>query len=402
MRARILWLVVGLSILSFAVVTGASAQETGSIRGTVTNGTAGGEDVVGLTVFLNRYQGMDIAETFTTEVQEDGTYEFTDIPIVEGEAFLTLVKHSGVDYYSEMILLSTEPDAVADITVHETTNDPSAIVVSSRGIILSGADPDTRLVEVFEIVGVDNATDRSYVGTDGTVLQLPLPDGAAQITPQPGFDYGTPRLVNGTFITTGAIQPGEQTALLAYSVPYSGDSTTIEIGTAMPTSTMRILVRENTFDISSPALNDVGTVDVSGDLYHVLSVDNPIVGDAISVSVGNLPKAGSSGDSSNGPLYAGVAAGVGLLAAGGLTAVALRRRSKSSAREDIPTGEGVAPTGDVIEDERLALAAELNELDDELAAGTIDQAAYDSERQEILEELRAVTRRRRGIEDASV
>jgi hypothetical protein len=358
-----------------AIPLSASADSTGTISGTVTNGTSGGGSVAGLTVTLYEYQGMNVVKQYTGTTDDSGKYVFKDVPVLDGEAYIAHVTYSNVDFPGTLLLMPQDAGKVDAIKVYEPSTDASIISLDSRSIVVNGADPNSRLVSLFEILAVSNKSDHAYIGKDGVVLRLGLPDGAAQITPQPGFEFGDPRIENGTLITTGAISPGDQTALIAYSLPYTGTSKTVSIGTAMPTQNERFLVKDGTYDISSQVFNDAGLVDVSGDKYHVLSVDKPIVGDTLSVDILGLPKAGGNSESSNGPLYAAIGAGVLIVVAGALVFFVLRRRSRKL--ELAPAGGAVPTEGNgQYDDERLALAAQLNQLDERRAAGTIDDVEY--------------------------
>ncbi len=238
------------------------------------------------------------------------------------------------------------------------------------------------------------------------MLRLSLPANAQQITPQPGFDFGQPRLDNGDLVTTGAIPPGEQTALLSYTVPYKGTKTSFSIRTAMPTQTFRVLVKENTYHISSPALANAGTVQISEDSYDLLSADRPVVGDTITVQVWGLPRQGG-GVAPSTLIASALAVVVALALAGLLVYQTIRRRRAgvpalaTAAGPDVSGDASDAPAGD-LDDERLALAAELNDLDEARAAGSIDEATYESKRQQLIERLRGLSLRMRGLEDAEV
>ena len=381
-----------------AIPLSASADSTGTISGTVTNGTPGGGSVAGLSVTLYEYQGMNVVKQYTGTTDDSGKYVFKDVPVLDGEAYVAHVNYANVDYPGTLLLMPQDAGKVDAIKVYEPSTDASIISLDSRSIVVNGADAGSRLVSLFEILAISNKSDHAYIGKDGVVLRLGLPDGAAQITPQPGFDFGDAKIENGTLVTTGAIAPGDQTALIAYSLPYTGTSKNVTIGTAMPTQNERFLVKDGTYDISSQVFNDAGLVDVSGDKYHVLSVDKPIVGDTLSVDILGLPKAGGSGESSNGPLYAAIGAGVLIVVAGMLVFFVLRRRSR---KLDLATADGTVATGGdgKFDDERLALAAQLNQLDEQRAAGTIDDVAYQNSRQQVMQELRGIMLKRRGLEN---
>ena len=386
--------------LLFAIPLTASADTTTTMSGTVTNGTPKGGSVAGLSVELDEFQGNTVVNSYTAKTDANGKYVFKNLPVLEGEAYQATVTYLNVQYPGQLFIMPQDGGKLDSIKVYETSTDPSTISLDSRSIVLDGVDAKLRLVSLFEILALSNNTDHTYIGKNGVVLQLGLPDGTAQITPQPGFDWGDAKIDQGTLITTGAVIPGSQTALISYSIPYTGTSKTVVIGTAMETATERFLVKDGTYDISSPVFNDAGLVNVSGDEYHVLSVDKPIIGDTLSVDILGLPHAGASGESSRGPIYAAIGAGVLVVIAGVLVFFVLRRRSHK-----VPSGavsaqggsRGGTPSG--FEDERLALAAQLNQLDERRAAGTIDEAEYQSGRQQVMDELRSITRRRRGLED---
>jgi hypothetical protein len=382
----------------FAIPLSASADTTATISGTVTNGTTGGGSVAGLTVTLYEYQGMNVVKQYTGTTDDSGKYVFKDLPVVEGEGYIAHVEYSNIDFPGTLLLMPQDAGKVDDIKVYEPSTDPSIISLDSRSIVVNGADPSSRLVSLFEILAVSNKSDHAYIGKDGVVLRLGLPDGAAQITPQPGFEFGNPRIENGTLITTGAIVPGDQTALIAYSLPYTGTSKTVTIATSMPTSNERFLVKDGSYDISSQVFNDAGLVDVGGDKYHVLSVDKPIVGDSLSVDILGLPKAGGGSESSNGPLYAAIGAGALIIIAGVLVFLVLHRRKRTQALALAEAGISTGMNGHY-DDERLTLAAQLNELDERRAAGTIDDVEYQNNRQQVMRDLRELMLNGRGLDD---
>lgn len=369
----------------------------GVITGTVKNGTPKGGSVAGIPIKLDLYSGTSLIQTYHTTTAANGTYSFKDLPIVNGEGFIATATYENVPYESQLVELTTSQEhTTADISVYEPTSDPKSISVVARGMVIAGVESGSPMIDVFEIVSVDNKTDHAYIGSNGVVLKVPLPTGATQIIPQPGFNFGTVSMQGQDLITSGAISPGNQDAMFAYLVPYSGTSATFQVGNAMPTASFSVLVKQGTFSISSPSMHNAGTANLADIVYSVITDDTPVVGDVVAVTVNGLPLNGGSPDSSRGPLYAGLAAVLGLLAAGGLVFQTVRRRRISAAAA--AAAVTAPPTSP--EAQRLALAAELNELDEERAAGKIDEETYDRDREEILEELRSISRRLHGVEDA--
>jgi len=376
------WLTFLLSALP------AHAQEgNGVISGRVQNGTAGGGPVGSLTVTLRHFAGMQLAEERQTQTGPDGSFRFDGLPTSPQDAYLVVVRYAGVDYVSGMVQLHQQPEQTVDLTVYETTTDPSAVRIASRSLVIAGASPELRAVDIMDILIVENSGDRTYLGDrSGVVLRIPLPRGAQEIRPQPGFDYGQPRLEDGVLLTTGPLPPGSQTVVLSYTVPYEGTRATLSIGTAMPTGTLRALVRDGTYRLSSRSLIDTGTVEVSGVTYRVLAVDAPVVGDMHVVQVSGLPRTGLLFDLPTGPIIALAVGLAGLIAAAVLTVIVLRRRRVGT------------ETGQAAIDERLQLAAELNRLDEARAAGELDETAYQEQRSAVLTRLRQLVAREQGVE----
>jgi len=376
------WLAFMLSALP------AHAQEgNGVISGRVQNGTVGGGPVGSLTVTLRHFAGMQLAEERQTQTGPDGSFRFDGLPTSPQDAYLVVVRYAGVDYVSGMVQLHQQPEQTVDLTVYETTTDPSTVRIASRSLVIAGASPELRAVDIMDILIVENSGDRTYLGDrSGVVLSIPLPRGAQEIRPQPGFDYGQPRLEDGVLLTTGPLPPGSQTVVLSYTVPYEGTRATLSIGTAMPTSTLRALVRDGTYRLSSRSLIDTGTVEVSGVTYRVLVVDAPVVGDMHVVQVSGLPRTGLLFDLPTGPIIALAVGLAGLVAAAVLTVIVLRRRRVGT------------ETGRAAIDERLQLAAELNRLDEARAAGELDETAYQEQRSAVLTRLRQLVAREQGVE----
>ncbi len=376
------WLTFLLSALP------AHAQEgNGVINGRVQNGTVGGGPVGSLTVTLRHFAGMQLAEERQTQTGPDGSFRFDGLPTSPQDAYLVVVRYAGVDYVSGMVQLHQQPEQTVDLTVYETTTDPSAVRIASRSLVIAGASPELRAVDIMDILIVENSGDRTYLGDrSGVVLRIPLPRGAQEIRPQPGFDYGQPRLEDGVLLTTGPLPPGSQTVVLSYTVPYEGTRATLSIGTAMPTGTLRVLVRDGTYRLSSRSLIDTGTVEVSGVTYRVLAVDAPVVGDMHVVQVSGLPRTGLLFDLPTGPIIALAVGLAGLIAAAVLTVIVLRRRRVGT------------ETSRAAIDERLQLAAELNRLDEARAAGELDETAYQEQRSAVLTRLRQLVAREQGVE----
>ncbi|HLI51188.1 MAG TPA: carboxypeptidase regulatory-like domain-containing protein [Thermomicrobiaceae bacterium] len=378
-----------------ATPIGTPIATDGSITGTVTNGTPKGGSVGGIAITLDHYQGTTQIQEWTSKTDANGKYSFTNLPVINNGSYLVTATYKKVPYQSDLVVLTKTRHSTADIKVYEPTTDPSVLQIEARGIVLSGTETQTSAIDAYEIITMTNTSQKAYVGKDGTVLTIPLPTNATQIIPQPGFDFGNPSLENGNFVTTGAIAPGSQNAMFAYLIPYQGTNASFDIRNNLKVGLVSVLFPDKSFKVTSASMAAAGPVTLGGKKFDVIAANNPVVNDVMQVNVTNLPKVGSN-DSSHGALYAGIAAGVGVIAAGILIFQLLRRRRRLA----LAGAEGglVEPLPPATDKERLELASELNQLDDDHARGEIDDESYQRERAELVEELREISRRMHGVE----
>lgn len=378
-----------------ATPIGTPIATDGSIAGTITNGTPKGGSVGGVAITLDHYQGTTQIQEWTSKTDAHGKYSFTNLPVINNGSYLVTATYKKVPYQSELVVLTKTRHSTANITVYEPTTDSSVLQIEARGVVLSGTETQTSAIDAYEIITMTNTSQKAYVGKNGTVLTIPLPTNATQIIPQPGFDFGNPSLENGNFVTTGAIAPGSQNAMFAYLIPYQGTKAVFDIRNNLQVGLISVLFPDNSFKVSSPSMAAAGPVTLGGKKFDVIAANNPVVNDVMQVNVSNLPKVGSN-DSSHGALYAAIAAGVGVIAAGFLIFQLLRRRrSLALAAAEGNFAEPLPPATDK---ERLELASELNQLEDDHASGQIDDESYQRERAELVEELREISRRMHGVE----
>ncbi len=382
--------------------------ETGRIHGQVVNGTEGGGDVEGLEVLLTRFQQMDPVETWESTVDEDGYYEFDDLPVLDDEAYLVEVVYEGIEFSSGMVLLFQDPDSERNITVYEQTDDRSVLSIVSRGVVIANADDERGVVEILEIIALENESDRVFVGDEnGEVLRLAMPENAGEVSPQPGFNYGDMWFDDArpnVLISSGHVLPGSHNPMISYFIPYEGTSAQLSVGTAMRTNMLRVLVEDGTYDISSNVLEPAGVQEVGGDNYEVLAIDSPVVGDSFNVEISGLPRENWNLPVGMGTLLASLAAGVGLVIGAVLIYQVVQRRQLATA-EGVPVaaersdGEVEDMDADELERERLELASELNKLEADYERGDIGEEQYKAERERVLEELRKISLRMRGLEE---
>lgn len=153
----------------------------GTFSGTIRQGTADSVLPENLTVTL-RMIDFDLSETsLATTINADGSYQFTNVPIVAEKVYLISVEHNEGAFNSDFAFgKPAEPHQTIDLTIYEQTSDPSVIHYE---YILSQIDtaPNGTL-RVLQLYSVKNTSDRLFVQEDTigrrVALQIPIPEGA--------------------------------------------------------------------------------------------------------------------------------------------------------------------------------------------------------------------------------
>ena len=187
----------------------------GDVNGTVTNGT-GGDLPKNLTVQLEVYEhdmmtgGFSIVGTFDTQVEEDGTYIFEDMELVEGRAFLSVVDDDGVIYSSQPNFVSENGiDIELPITYYEKSSDTSELAIDRLHVFFEPPDIEGEIAHVVEVFVVSNPSLYAIVPKDGeAVVEFLLPEGATNIQFEDGAFGERYTEIEGGFGDTAPILPG--------------------------------------------------------------------------------------------------------------------------------------------------------------------------------------------------
>jgi hypothetical protein len=229
-------------------------------------------------------------------------------------------------------------------------------------------------------------------------VRFPVPRNALDVTPLPGYDFGTPNIEGATVYATTPFPPGETTATLGYTVPYTGNRLTIEVANAYQTAEVRLLVPVNlpegiaAITVSGAGITEAGVVEVGSEEYRLyFGPANAQPGSRLRFTYQSLPESAVQPNSLNVWAPAVIAAAVGL--AGGALALYLVIKR----RLYVPRPVVLQPQAAyALESRREELVDELRELETAHDAGGLDPTQYQSLRREILERLRLTSAARSG------
>lgn len=259
-------------VRSFSLSTPWSApyvSGTGSITGTVTQGTAGGSGVAGLVATLDAWLGSERVATITTTVSNAGTFVFTELSTDPNLAWIASVANQGVSYSSDFLALSpTAPSLVGNITVYDTTADPSVLRVDRMNWIVETL-PQT--LTVGQIYAVGNSSDRTFVGnrpdpdTLAPTFAMQVPAGALDVAFENGIVGGRFVQDGSTFYDTLPIAPGDGTRqiIMRYDFPYTGATAILPQPLLYETGELNLFVSElPDLTVSAPPLISQGVQEI--------------------------------------------------------------------------------------------------------------------------------------------
>ena len=216
------WDVVGyalsLSAISVRkdVAEEADAEEPvlqpGTVKGKISNGSAGGSVPANMHVNLSGYDGDQEVVAESTGLDSDGNFEFEGLKNVPGRLFFSSVVHDGLTYRSDVAHVTSDGAPLdLPITIFETTNDLSAMRVERLHLILDFLEEG--FLRVLELWVLENDSDRVLT----TPMQIALPEGAINLSFEDGNVGGRFEITEGGFTDLEPIPPGSGLDHLVFS-----------------------------------------------------------------------------------------------------------------------------------------------------------------------------------------
>ncbi len=353
----------------------------GTIRGTVTNGSPGGDLPGDLEITLSGFDGEQEAYTQSSSVAADGGYAFSDVPVVAGRIYGVTVGYQDVLYFSDGAHLTGDLAPLdMPVTVFETTTDPAALTIERLHVLFDFSAADQ--VQVIELWVVSNAGDRTVVAAPSRgTLEVSLPEGATDL----GFEDGSIGdryiLTADGFGDTQPVVPGSGTSqfIFSYRLPYDGKITFRQPST-QPIQAVVVLLPQNGVTAEGGGLQDQGQLQMGDQAVHSYAGGAITAGQALEFELSGSPQTAASSTGTGG--WTNTAIGLAVLGVlvilGGLWWF---RPSARSARRD---SVAVSPEADQTE----ALLRAIAELDDALDAGQIDAAEHRTRREALKRQLR--------------
>ena len=387
--------------------TPAAGQEaethTITIRGSVTNGTSGGEvpDDLQIELYIFRRDGS-LADKLDVSADENGAYEFTDVPVVEDGFFFTATSYKDISFASAFMRFQPGLETQeVPLLIYEPTDDPSVISIQSTQIDLQFGEGVMTVGQVMQFV---NSSDRVYT-TDRTVevetgdgirhvsLEIPLPPGAFGVA----FQAGTGSLgvryhfQDGAVLDTMAVRPGTVHEIaFSYMLPYENGAV-IEWELPYDADNIHLFLPHVGVTLTGEQFREVGNME---NAPYTTYMAGPIdAGSVLHFELSGSPRVGGREPAPMGGFSGAVIGVIVAVAVIAITLIFMLLTGKGRSAGETPTGEEEPPeSGAETVDKRDELVRAIAELDDEFERGEIPESEYRVRRKELKDELSRLMR----------
>ncbi len=239
---------VALLLAMSAIASGVEAQApppTGTIAGTIRNGTAGASTPT-LTVQLIAIPRSGPV-TSQQVVTAGGRFRFK----ASADANLTYLlrtEYAGVSYLDDApVLISPElPTVQREITVWETTAERPALRIDTTTVTIEGIERDRGALTVQREDQVLNPSDRVYIGgQDRITYRAPAPTNTLAVQAAETFD-GKTAVEGQTITSTRPMRPGVTSIVTTAVVGYdrAAGSYRLRVTAPLPTALTEVWVPE--------------------------------------------------------------------------------------------------------------------------------------------------------------
>jgi hypothetical protein len=229
---------------------------TGTISGTVVNGTTGGNSIAGAEVVLRAsHEGafVPVAETLS---DTNGRFTFEGLPIETGAIYLPGVNRDGVHYPGPRVRLKTDRStAQLKLIAFDTIESPSPLICRRHEIDVQA---HAGFLEISELLVIDNPSVTTFIGQQNgdampVTLRLSLPEGFDKVTFDKEFHGRNFKILDGRLTTDLPWPPGSRELKFTYRLP--AEQGRAKFARILDRPTEQIVVRVGGMDVEHVACN---------------------------------------------------------------------------------------------------------------------------------------------------
>lgn len=265
-------------------------DNSGTIRGTVINGSQGNAPVARAEVILQVQQDGVFIPLADTTTDDRGRFVFDSLPLEDEALFLVGANRDEVFHPGERVRLGLQhSEAEVNVTVFDALTDPSPLVARRYDIVIH-AEPN--LLNVTETILVSNPSTYCYVGgAEGmrpVTLRLQIPSSFEKVTFHKEFYGRRFEMIDGALMTTIPWPPGERELKFTYILPIEKQHQVWERPLDLPCGAVRLSVSGSDSKAITCNLPPGQTADSSELVFEHQGESLP-AGHTIRVAFGRLP-----------------------------------------------------------------------------------------------------------------
>ncbi len=362
---------------SLPSTTTTGPAEPTKIEGTIVNGTAGQPvpDNLPLTLYILPHQTTQqdmITRTFQAGV--NGRFVITDAQIDPSSLVAVGVDYKDLSFYSEVA--PAQPQVTLPITIYESTPDMAHVKIDTLHIVV---EPASNGYSISEIYVLSNNGDRFVAGFGRPVLHFGLPAAAVDLQ----MDSATQQVMelNGDGLDYfDAIPVGKQAQQIVYQYTLPVTATSLSRAIYQPITLVNLLLggAADKATVTSDLLKSAGTQTIpaapnsgqpTAQTFQQYTAENVQAGQILNLSIGV----------SSQPFDWRILLGIALVLVGVVGIIIWQRRQQR------PQPVAAAPRRAEIQ--REVLIDQIAALDDEFAAGQLDEINYKARRVKLKEKL---------------
>lgn len=222
----------------------AQSSQSGTITGSVHNGTTNQPAPAGIQVTLHAYNSSYTAtETLTTVLDADGRFQFTLTDKPSDWVYMVSTDYQELSFSSTIAPLSGPEPLNLPLTIYDTTSDPANVVIHQLNIALAMYGESVQITELYSFANSGTAVFRNQAAG----LQINLPSAAQSPTferglgPNSGY-FPANEVVqqDGRWLDTAPLRPGPNS--LTLRVSYSLPRSQLDLSRSLPYATNSIFV----------------------------------------------------------------------------------------------------------------------------------------------------------------
>lgn len=335
------------------------------VQGYIVNGTAGQPVPGNLPITFYIFPGGSGQNAITQTLQSDAQSRFvvTTTNVGPADMVAATTEYNQLNFYSN--LEKYAPQVTIPVTIYEHTADAANVSIATLHIV---AVPGANGLDVSEIYVLSNAGDRIVAGFGQPVLRLGLPKSATQVTPDTNMPPDVLVETDGGLDYYDAIPVGANAGQLIFQYTVPNGPYQLDRPIMQKVTSVNLLVEGDAtqLNVSGAQLTSAGTQDIQGKTYQQFRASNLEPGQTLAVTIAG------PGAAFDWRILAGIA-----LVVVGVVGLFVWQRGRSRG----------ASAADDTAAQRDALMDQIAALDDEFAAGSIDEVNYKAKRVRLKERL---------------